>query len=73
LFLFLIVEISCPIPDLLGNGSYTPSTSVYLPASVITYQCSADYHMTGGSVQRTCTNSGLWDGVPPVCIGIYYF
>ena len=29
--------------------------------------------MTGGSVQRTCTNSGLWDGVPPVCIGIYYF
>jgi hypothetical protein len=29
--------------------------------------------MTGGSVQRACTDSGLWDGVPPVCIGIYYF
>ena len=31
--------------------------------------------MTGGSVQRTCTNSGLWDGVPPFCAGcvsLYY-
>ena len=64
-----ISVISCPVPDQLLNGLYTPTASLYIPDDVITYQCYSEYTVTGGTVSRTCDISGLWTGNPPVCKG----
>ena len=64
-----ISVISCPVPDLVGNGSVTPVSPVYLPSTVITYQCDPGFVLTGGSTSRTCNSNGVWDGVPPACTG----
>jgi hypothetical protein len=64
-----ISVISCPVPDQLLNGLYTPIASVYIPDDVITYQCYSEYTVTDATVSRTCNNSGLWTGNPPLCKG----
>ena len=57
------------MPDLVGNGSFTQSSAVYLPSTVITYQCDEGFCIIGGSSTRTCKSNGVWEGVPPACTG----
>ena len=66
---YIFLVISCPMPDLVGNGSFTQSAAIYLPSTVITYQCDRGFSITGGSSSRTCKSNGVWDGVPPACTG----
>jgi hypothetical protein len=46
------------MPDLVGNGSFTQSSAVYLPSTVITYQCDKGFSIIGGSSSRTFIGPG---------------
>ena len=59
-----MIGINCGNPGEPSNGSVTFNDS--LIGSVATYDCDFGFRLKG-NVQRTCQQSGLWNGTAPRC------
>ncbi len=55
---------ACRVPDNVTNG-WVKSDSRYV-GSVVNYYCNHGY-MIEGLMNRTCQDSGIWNGQKPLC------
>lgn len=61
---FHITGIYCNNPGVPGNG--TRSYNDIFAGSIVTYNCKFGFRLVG-NIQRTCQESGMWNGTVPMC------
>ena len=61
----------CLDPGGVANASYT-ITGLSI-GSTVAYACDPGYQYEAGYLTRSCQSDGTWDGVPPVCSGMFIY
>lgn len=69
IFLTVVECEALPVPDhaIITNG--IPVRYVY--SNITTYECVIGYELSGGDVERSCTETAVWSGIAPNCTSKY--
>ena len=69
-FLLLFFVVSCPSLTPPASGSLTVTTAG--TTTIATYSCQSGYKLVG-TVERVCSDAGMWDSTDPTCGETQFF
>ncbi len=65
----ILAVVMCGDPGQVGNASR--QVDVFQYGASVNYSCNTGFILLSGDVRRMCLADGNWDGVQPVCQGMF--